>query len=85
MAPGRTQWLSWRALGCLVQMGSVAKSNEAVAGGILAANLRVSLIGNLVAGFFLSQAYSNLIWLLFGLIAGMATSQPKPLARAARV
>ncbi len=83
----RMQWLSWSALGRLVELGHVAKSDEAVAGGILAANLRVSLIGNLVAGFFLSQAYSNLIWLLFGLIAGMATTspQPKTLTRAARV
>ena len=38
-------------------------NGEAVEHGIMAANLRVSLIGNLVAGFFLSQAYSNLIWL----------------------
>jgi len=42
-------------------------------------------IRNLVAGFFLSQAYSNLIWLLFGLIAGMASTcpQPKTVTRAA--
>ena len=83
----RMQWLAWNTLGRLMELGRVAKSNELVEGGILAANLRVSLIGNLVAGFFLSQAYSNLIWLLFGLIAGMATTlpQPKTLTHARRV
>jgi hypothetical protein len=46
---------------------------------IFAANLRISLLGNFTAGFFLSQAYSNLIWILFALIAAMALAQtPAP-------
>jgi O-antigen ligase len=77
----RMQWLSWVTLGRFVELG---RAGEAVERGIMAANLRVSLIGNLVAGFFLSQAYSNLIWLLFGLIAGMGAMwpHPKPVTRA---
>lgn len=78
----RMQWLCWMTLGRFAEPGCAA--DEAVERGIMTANLRVSLIGNLVAGFFLSQAYSNLIWLLFGLIAGMGAMcpQPKTVARA---
>jgi O-antigen ligase len=85
----RMQWLSWNTLGRFVELGRAGESDKSGAAGasdqtaeraILAANLRVSLIGNLVAGFFLSQAYSSLIWLLFGLIAGMAATLPQPKA-----
>jgi O-antigen ligase len=82
----RMYWLSWTALGRLVELGrapGAEASRDAVERGIMAANLRVSLIGNFSAGFFLSQAYSNIIWLLFGLIAGMAivALPPKVSAR----
>jgi O-antigen ligase len=69
--------LSWLALGKMVAerraLGAAAEG-EALERGIFAANLKVSLIGNFVAGFFLSQAYSNLIWILFALIAGLAAA-----------
>jgi O-antigen ligase len=76
--------LSWQALQKMVverrSLGAAADS-ETLERSIFAANLKVSLIGNFVAGFFLSQAYSNLIWILFALIAGLATaSVPKTTA-----
>jgi O-antigen ligase len=81
----RMQWLSWTTLGRLVELGRADGSVAATERGIMAANLRVSLVGNFTAGFFLSQAYSNLVWLLLGLIAGIATTcpQPKTVTRAA--
>jgi O-antigen ligase len=75
--------MSWRALGTLVRRRADADADgEASRRGIYAANLRISLLGNFTAGFFLSQAYSNLIWISFGLIAGIATAAN--LATAAR-
>ena len=73
----RMYWLSWVALGRLIELGTArgaAVSADLQERAILAANLRVSLIGNFAAGFFLSQAYSNLIWLLFGLVGGIASA-----------
>jgi O-antigen ligase len=71
----RMYLLSWRALGGLVRADPDNEAGgEAAQRGIYAANLRISLLGTLVAGFFLSQAYGNLIWVLFGLIAGIATA-----------
>jgi putative inorganic carbon (hco3(-)) transporter len=56
----RLHWLAWRSL-------SNAKSND-LDSVVFCRALKASLVGNFVAGFFLSQAYSNLLWTLFAVI-----------------
>lgn len=42
---------------------------------ILAASLRIALIGNFAAGFFLSMTYSFILWTLWALISGFTAEQ----------
>lgn len=57
----RAYWLAWRTLG-----QARRDDPDAV---IFCHALRASLIGNFISGFFLSQAYSSLLWTLFAVIA----------------
>jgi hypothetical protein len=43
---------------------------------VLARGLQVGLVANFAAAFFLSMAYSNLLWLIFALVAALAASDP---------
>lgn len=75
----RLYLLAWRQLGGRMRPEpekvageSVIDSTEAMERAEIAANLRVALVGNFVAGFFLSQCYSFLIWGLLAFISGFA-------------
>jgi O-antigen ligase len=87
----RMYWLAWRQLGRRMRgesarnvSGEAASSDNATAesaeGALIAGNLRVSLVANFVAGFFLSQCYSFLIWGLFAFISGFAPQLKAPQA-----
>ena len=83
----RLYFLAWRQLGRWIRPEQVQTTSETAsadipAGGdataeaieraVIAGNLRISLVANFVAGFFLSQCYSFLIWGLLAFIAGFA-------------
>lgn len=72
--------IAWRPSGDAPQPGGLADWYER---NLFAIHLRISLIGCIVAGSFLSQAYSNLMWVLIAVIAGMSAGYvPAPqLAR----
>ncbi|MGH7462354.1 MAG: hypothetical protein ACREMA_15185, partial [Longimicrobiales bacterium] len=44
--------------------------------------LAASLVGYLVAGFFLSQAYSAFLYVLFGMITALDANRPAPVVQA---
>lgn len=87
----RLYLLAWRQLGRRIrgdqeqdaaEAGATANSLEAAPASeaseraVIAANLRIALLGNFVAGFFLSQCYSFLIWGMLAFISGFAPQLP---------
>ncbi|HUJ52616.1 MAG TPA: O-antigen ligase family protein [Steroidobacteraceae bacterium] len=82
--------LSWRALQrSRRSLLAAAASRERDAQLVFARMLQAALAGNAVAGFFLSMAYSTLLWTLFALVIAMvslvAAGAPAPaLPRAIR-
>jgi O-antigen ligase len=67
----RVYVLAWRMLRTarqrLLSASPSDRNDEAL---ILARMLQVGLVGNAVAGFFLSMAYSNVLWTLLGIVIG---------------
>lgn len=53
-------WMAWRWTGKCAREG--ASTNPEAA--LFCSALRLSVVANFIAGFFLSQAYSNLFWVL---------------------
>ena len=89
----RLYYLAWRQLGRRMRAEPVqgegeadsaedavdqAALSESHARAVIAANLRVALIGNFVAGFFLSQCYSFLIWGLLAFISAFTPLSQAP-------
>jgi O-antigen ligase len=80
--------LSWRALQkarrSLLAAEPNYERNEVL---VFARMLQVALVGNVVAGFFLSMAYSTLLWVLFAVIiacvslASTTSATPIPAQR----
>jgi O-antigen ligase len=67
----RTYVLSWRTLGRTRKaLLSVAQSEEQDQAIVFARMFQASLVGNAVAGFFLSMAYSTVLWTLIGVVIG---------------
>lgn len=69
----RMYFLCWRGLGrmrraMVAQPGDFPQKTEQI---IFARMLQITLVGNAIAGFFLSMAYVSVLWMTFGLI--MAT------------
>ena len=65
----RMYWLCWRALqGVRHSLLAAVPSNEHDEIIIFARMLQVALVGNAVAGFFLSMSYANLLWVLFAVV-----------------
>ncbi len=61
--------------------GGTAESCAAPKAALYARALRIALTGNLVAGFFLSQAYSALLWIVIALCAVLVrVSAPQPVS-----
>ena len=84
----RMYMLAWRHLGRRMApdaapTDSTSDSSAAAEQRIVAGNLRIALLANFVAGFFLSQCYSFLIWGVFALIAGFEPQLPVRKAAAA--
>lgn len=44
---------------------------------VMSRGLELSLLGTCVAGFFLSQTYSNLLWLILGVVAALSAQLPR--------
>lgn len=76
----RLYWLAWRRLGeqtrdLRARSRDVASTSGGRTGMMLYA-LRASLVASFVAGFFLSQGYSYLLYSLFGVIAAVVLLDP---------
>ena len=71
----RLYWLAWKRLGTIAaharERPDMAEPESVAEFRSIAVALRIALVGNFVCGFFLSQAYSNLVWILFAAIAAM--------------
>lgn len=62
----RMYWLAWTSLG---RTGTPAPDGKSDIDKIVFSRaLRISLVSNFIAAFFLSMAYSNLLWTLFATI-----------------
>jgi hypothetical protein len=71
----RLFYLSWRELRQVIATGDISQPNpETLARLAMCRALCISLIGVIACGFFLSQAYSNLPWALFAIIAALTAS-----------
>lgn len=82
----RLYWLALRQLRAVIRQGvthvTAATSDEMV---VFARALRVGIVANFAAAFFLSQAYSYLLLCMLALIAGLSVaSQPPGGQRPAR-
>lgn len=78
--------LAWRTL---TRFGTDAKGGQPdPASGheqrVLAHAVKLVLVGTFCSGFFLSQAFSNLLWVAFGAVAAMAALGPTPEPRRGR-
>lgn len=69
----RMYWLSWRDLGRARSelMRKPELDQEQREQIIFSRMLQVGLIGNAVAGFFLTMAYSSVVWVMFGIVMGV--------------
>jgi putative inorganic carbon (hco3(-)) transporter len=66
--------LSWRALQrARLTLLATASNDERDTMIVFARMLLVALVGNVVAGFFLSMAYATLLWVLFSLVFAFAS------------
>ena len=76
----RLYWLAWRGLGQKIAATrkQVASLQGQVVGraGVLLYALRASLVASFVAGFFLSQGYSYLLYSVLGIIAAVILLDP---------
>jgi O-antigen ligase len=76
--------LSWRALHrARLTLLAATANGERDAQLVFARMLQTALVGNAVAGFFLSMAYATLLWTLFALVMAIvslvATTVPDPV------
>jgi O-antigen ligase len=68
-----------RQLGRVSSLGRGAPEDEWARASLYARALRIALAGNMVAGFFLSQTYSQLLWTVIALCAALVRiSVPAP-------
>jgi len=63
----RIHWLAWRSLGRTAQLAAASTTLD-LEKIVFAKALRISLVSNFVAGFFLSMAYSDLLWIVLATI-----------------
>jgi hypothetical protein len=71
----RCYYLAWNRLGLIERSEKYALSDSVGNGQmpLLSRALRIGLVGNFVAAFFLSQAFSALLWTTIGVCAVMMT------------
>ena len=60
-------YAAWKQLGRVYVAVPVGEANDRAKLRIYARAMQIALAGNIVAGFFLSQAYASLLWMLIGL------------------
>jgi O-antigen ligase len=74
--------ITWKELARVRRRGQQnAVDHEIVKAALYARALRIALLGNIVAGFFLSQAYSFCLWMTVAICAALARiAAPVPLA-----
>lgn len=71
----RAYAVAWKALKpILVYDGVTTKVPLDKSVVVLARGLRLSIVGSFICGFFLSQGYSNLIWLMIAMIAAVTST-----------
>lgn len=64
--------VAWRELGRVRATGQRADADDSsITAALYARAIRVALVGNVAAGFFLSQAYSPALWLLLATAAAL--------------
>jgi hypothetical protein len=73
-------YTTWKELGRVIRTGQdLAADEEEQKAALYARALRTALLGNLAAGFFLSQAYSAGLWMLLATAATLVRIMiPKP-------
>jgi O-antigen ligase len=65
-------WVTIRQLGRISALGrDTAPSADIAKACVYARALRIALVGNAVSGFFLSQSYSELLWMLIAICAAL--------------
>lgn len=78
-------YISWKELGLVLRKPSHALPDpERLRALLYARGLRIALIGNAAAGFFLSEAYSATMWMLVAVCAAfvrVAADQPESTQR----
>lgn len=77
-------YTTWRELGRVIRFGqNPAAGEEEQKAALYARAMRTALLGNLAAGFFLSQAYSAGLWMILGTAATLVRIMiPKPRLKA---
>jgi O-antigen ligase len=81
-------YAAWKELGRVYASVPVGESIDRRKLEMYARALQIALAGNIVAGFFLSQAYASLLWMIIGLSAALVRvsdlHKPATLASSAR-
>ncbi|MEZ5512882.1 MAG: O-antigen ligase family protein [Steroidobacteraceae bacterium] len=76
----RLYWLAWRLLGestkNLRSQAAIVPGDGGGIAGVILYGLRASLVASFVAGFFLSQGYSYLLYSLLGIVAAVVLLDP---------
>jgi O-antigen ligase len=73
----RMYYLAWRTLNQPPAANSAAGgADPTLEMRILGHAIKGALIGTLVAGFFLSQTYASVLWLIFGAVAAISALSP---------
>lgn len=71
-------FLAWRGLSRALGSGSAAPDGEATPrDAAVCRAFAISLIGILACGFFLTEAFTNLVWAVFSLIAAITAAPPQ--------
>lgn len=69
--------VTWRELGKIARRGlQKSADHETAKAALYARALRIGLAGNVVAGFFLSQAYSYCLWMVVAICAALVRIAP---------
>jgi putative inorganic carbon (hco3(-)) transporter len=82
----RMYFLSWRGLrrARTVLLSSPSLTSDQRDQAVFARILQIALVGNFVAGFFLSMAYATLVWTFFGVSMAMMSAVSREASPHAR-
>lgn len=76
----RLYWIAWRELGAIGKRDApgARQDPESIEHRVFARGLRATLVANFIAGFFLSMAYSNILWSVFAVIGVLIALSKNP-------